>query len=51
MSNEELHNLYSLPRIITMITKWQMKWAGNIACMGEKRNVYTVLMGKPEGLK
>jgi hypothetical protein len=26
-----------------------MKWAGNVARMGEKRNVYRLLVGKPEG--
>jgi hypothetical protein len=26
-----------------------MKWAGHVARMGEERNMYRVLMGKPEG--
>jgi hypothetical protein len=26
-----------------------MKWAGHVACMGEERKVYRVLVGKPEG--
>jgi hypothetical protein len=26
-----------------------MRWAGHVALMGEGRNVYRVLMGKPEG--
>jgi hypothetical protein len=26
-----------------------MRWAGHVAHMGEERNVYRVLMGKPEG--
>jgi hypothetical protein len=26
-----------------------MRWAGHVACMGEGRNVYRVLVGKPEG--
>jgi hypothetical protein len=25
-----------------------MKWAGHVLCMGEKRNAYRVLVGKPE---
>jgi hypothetical protein len=25
-----------------------MKWAGHVARMGEKRNVYRLLIGKPE---
>jgi len=27
----------------------RLRWAGHVACMGEKRGVYTVLVGKPEG--
>jgi len=26
-----------------------MSWAGHVACMGEERGVYRVLVGKPEG--
>jgi hypothetical protein len=26
-----------------------MRWAGYVARMGEKRNVYRLLVGKPEG--
>jgi hypothetical protein len=26
-----------------------MRWAGRVALMGEKRNVYGLLVGKPEG--
>jgi hypothetical protein len=26
-----------------------MRWAGNVARMGEERNVYRSLVGKPEG--
>jgi len=26
-----------------------MKWAGHVAHMGERRSVYRVLVGKPEG--
>jgi hypothetical protein len=26
-----------------------MRWAGHVACLGEKRNVYEVLIVKPEG--
>jgi len=26
-----------------------MRWAGYVACMGERRGIYRVLVGKPEG--
>jgi hypothetical protein len=26
-----------------------MRWVGHVALMGEKRNVYRLLVGKPEG--
>jgi hypothetical protein len=26
-----------------------MRWAGHVALMGEKRNAYRLLVGKPEG--
>jgi hypothetical protein len=29
--NKELHNLYSLPRIIRIIKSRRMKWAGHVA--------------------
>jgi hypothetical protein len=47
LHNEELHNLYSLPNIIRMIKSRRMRWAGNVARMGEKRNAYRILLGKP----
>jgi hypothetical protein len=49
MHNEELHNLYPSPRIIRFIKSRRMRWAGHVARMGEKRNVYRLLVGKPEG--
>jgi hypothetical protein len=47
--NEELHNLYTSPSIIRIIKSRKMRWAGHVARMGEKRNVYRLLVGKPEG--
>jgi hypothetical protein len=46
--NEELHNSYFLPNIIRMVKFKRMKWAGHVAHMGEMRNAYTLLVGKPE---
>jgi hypothetical protein len=48
LHNEELHNLYSSPDIIRMIKSRRTRWAGHVTRMGQKRNVYRILVGKPE---
>ncbi|KAJ4439510.1 hypothetical protein ANN_07634 [Periplaneta americana] len=47
--NTELHALYSSPDIIRNIKSRRLRWAGHVARMGESRNAYTVLVGRPEG--
>jgi len=47
--NEELNDLYSSPNTVQVITSRRMRWAGHVARMGEKRGVYRVVVGKPEG--
>jgi hypothetical protein len=47
--NKELHDLYSSPSIIRIIKSRRMRWVGHVARMGEKRNAYGLLVGKPEG--
>jgi hypothetical protein len=49
LHNGELHNLYSSPHIIRQIKSRRMRWEGHVARMEEGRNVYRVLVGKPEG--
>jgi hypothetical protein len=49
LHNEELHNLYCSPSVIRMIKSRSMRWAVHVARMGEKRNGYRILVGKPEG--
>jgi hypothetical protein len=49
LHNEELHNLYSSPSIIRMIKSMRMGWTGHVARIREKRDVYRIFMGKPEG--
>jgi hypothetical protein len=41
--------LYTSPIIIIIIKSRKIRWAGHVARMGEKRNVYRLLVGKPEG--
>jgi len=49
LHNEELNDLYSSPIIIRVTKLRRMRWAGHVAHMGERRGVYRVLVGKPEG--
>jgi hypothetical protein len=39
----------SSPSIIRIIKSRRMRWTGYVARMGEKRNAYRLLVGKPEG--
>jgi len=48
LHNEELHNLYASPNIITMIKSMRMTRTGHVARMGELRNEYEILVGKPK---
>jgi hypothetical protein len=45
---EELNDLYSSPNIIWVIKSRRMRWAEHVARMGERRDVYRVLVRKLE---
>jgi len=47
--NEEQHNLCASPNIINVTKSKRMTWVGRVARMGEMRNVYHILVVKPEG--
>ena len=49
LHNEELNHLYSSPNIVRVIKSGRMRWAEHVARMGEEREVYRVLVGKPVG--
>jgi len=49
LHNEELRNLYSSPNIVRVIKWRRVRWAGHVAHTEEMRNVYKILVGKPEG--
>jgi len=47
--NEEFNNVYTSSNIVRMTKSRRMRWAGRVACMGERRGVFRVLVGKYEG--
>jgi hypothetical protein len=49
LHNEGLQDLYSSPSIIRIIKSRRMRWAGHVARMVEKKNVYRTLVVKSEG--
>jgi hypothetical protein len=50
LHNEVLNDHYSSYHIVRVINV-RMRWAGQVACMGERRAVYRVFVGKHEGKK
>ena len=50
LHNEEFNDLYSSPNIFRVIKSKRMRWAQNVAYIGERRGVYRILVGKTEGL-
>ena len=49
LQNEELNDLYCSPNIVRVIKSRRFRWAGHVARMGERRGVYRIVVGKPEG--
>jgi hypothetical protein len=49
LHNEKLNDLHCSSKIIPVIKSRRMRCAGPVARMGERRSVYRVLVGKPEG--
>jgi hypothetical protein len=49
LDNEELNDLYSSLSIVQVIKTRRVRWVGHVACMRERRGIYRVLVGKPEG--
>jgi hypothetical protein len=45
----ELHDLYASLNIVWVVKSKIMRWAGHVACTGDRRGVYRGLVGKPEG--
>ena len=49
LHNDQFNDLNFSPNIFWVIKLRKMRWAGHVACMGERRGVYRVLVGKNEG--
>jgi hypothetical protein len=49
LHDEEPNDLHSSPSIVQVIKSRGMRWAGHVASMWERKGVYRVLVGKPEG--
>jgi hypothetical protein len=47
LHNEKLHNLYTSPNTIRVL-QLRKRWAGHVAHIGEIRNAYKILVGKPD---
>jgi hypothetical protein len=48
LHNYKLHGLYSSLNI-NVIKSRRLRWMGHVACRGEGRGVYRVLVGRPKG--
>jgi len=51
LHTEELNDLYFSPNILRVIKSRRMGWVEHVARMGEKRGLYRILVGRPEGKK
>jgi hypothetical protein len=48
LHNEEPRNFYASPNVIKIMKSREMRWAGQVARIGELRNAYNILIVKPE---
>jgi hypothetical protein len=48
LHNKKLHNLFFSSDIVRMIKSRRMWWLNHVACMGEMRNLYRILVAKSE---
>jgi hypothetical protein len=49
LHNEKLNDLYSSPNIMRVIKSRRMDWAGHVARTAERKDVYRILVGRPDG--
>jgi hypothetical protein len=48
LHNEEIYDVYCSSKVIPVIKSRRMRWVGHVARMGERRNAYRILVGRPE---
>ena len=48
LHNEDINDVYSSPNTVRAMKSRRMRWAGHVAHTRESRDVYRVLVGKPE---
>jgi len=48
LHKEELNDVYCSSNIVRVIKSRRIIWAGHVACFGERRGVYRVMVGKRE---
>jgi len=46
LQTEELNVMYSSPNFVRVIKSRKMRWSGHVACTGERRGAYRVLVGE-----
>jgi len=46
---EELYGLYDSRDVVRIMKSRRLRWAGHVARMGEKRRLYSILVGKQNG--
>jgi hypothetical protein len=51
LHNEDLYDLISLPNVMRVVKSRRMRWAVNMAFMGNRRDAYSVSVGRPRGKK
>jgi hypothetical protein len=49
LHNEDLFALYSSSTIVRVMTLRKMRWAGYVASMGDRKDAYRLLVGRPDG--
>jgi hypothetical protein len=49
LHKDDLNHLYCPTNVVGVIKWRRMRWAGHVACMGDRRGVYRVLVRKREG--